>query len=557
MRIEPGAFSAFQNLNKLNLHHNNLTTVLASWFSNPGHLKNLTLSVNNIKEVGPYMFSSFSNLTILNLANNRIHMIAMESLRNLSKLKILDLSGNNLSVLKRDIFSDLRSPTMKLGHNPWNCSCELQDFGAFLQELLNTSRLEDASSVTCHSPITLKGLPVWNISDFGCLPTVLPASLGNVLDKTMVLVTLVCVVLFVLLWLFLVLWKLKHNRVHGQAGKGTAVGTCRKVGMRPWKSRRFPSRNRQVTIKEMTSQIATVEQPSGSSLASLPSSEHSGPNLGSSKQTGQTSQFALNGVDSASLNSFHHHREKLRTLGTSASMELSCESPFCTSEPVKHNLKTLEMSGIDGGGAWVKNSEALEYFTLCVKKSSCSMIEPQGVVQSRTPKPFPLKRSQTWPQKSGLRIKEQSPRTHILTIPAKDSPDEVKSTEIHDDLQADLHVQRKAKPKRTSVKTLSRLCQKLAQLEGHQRTRELSHRQGKVGQVGASATVSLRPEISLVSSLDDTQPFDKSQAIICDLLHEVVENHGRWTREHWKKTHQPRRVRRSLKDQHLPHLLPP
>ncbi|XP_043836613.1 toll-like receptor 3 [Dromiciops gliroides] len=409
MRIEPGAFSAFQSLSKLSLYHNNLTTVLASWFSNPGHLENLTVSLNSIKEVGPYMLSSFSNLTTLNLTNNRIHMIAVESLRNLSKLKFLDLSGNNLSVLERDIFSGLRSPSMKLGHNPWDCSCELQDFGAFLQELLNASLLEDASFVICHSPTTLKGFPVWNISDFGCQPAFLPESLGNAVDKTLVLVTLVCVVLLVLLWLLLVLWKVKHNTVHGQPGKGIPVSTCRKECVRPWKRRGHPNRKRQVTIEEMISQITTVEQPSRSVLGSLSSSEHSRGNLGPSEQTVQPSQLELTGVDSGSLNIFHHCSKKI-----SAAVELSCESTFCMSDPVKLDLSTLEMNGIDGDGAWVENSEALEYFTVSVKKSSCPSIEPHGIVQSRTPKCFPLKRNQTWPQEGGIWIKEQSLRTQNL-----------------------------------------------------------------------------------------------------------------------------------------------
>nr|XP_020837522.1 uncharacterized protein LOC110205326 isoform X2 [Phascolarctos cinereus] len=137
-----------------------------------------------------------------------------------------------------------------------------------LKELLIASLLEDASSVTCHSPVTLKGFPVWNISDFGCQPTFLPATLGNVLDKTVVPVTLVSVVLLVLLWLLLVLWKMKHNRVRWQLGKGIAVGTCRKEFIRPQKSSGHPNRKRQVTIKEMASQITTVEQPSRSALAS-------------------------------------------------------------------------------------------------------------------------------------------------------------------------------------------------------------------------------------------------------------------------------------------------
>lgn len=132
-RIEPGAFYAFRSLTKLSLYQNNLTTVMASWLSKPWYLENLTVSQNIIQEIGPHMLSSFSNLTTLNLASNRIHMIAGESLMNLSKLTFIDLSGNNLSTLARNVFNGLMSPIMKLGNNPWNCSCELQDFGYFLQ----------------------------------------------------------------------------------------------------------------------------------------------------------------------------------------------------------------------------------------------------------------------------------------------------------------------------------------------------------------------------------------------------------------------------------------
>ncbi|XP_078238746.1 uncharacterized protein LOC144585110 [Pogona vitticeps] len=68
---------------------------------------------------------------------------------------------------------------MKLGSNPWNCSCELQDLGFFLRELINSSLLDDANSVVCHSPPSLQGAHVWNISDFNCPPDFLSSSLEN------------------------------------------------------------------------------------------------------------------------------------------------------------------------------------------------------------------------------------------------------------------------------------------------------------------------------------------------------------------------------------------
>ncbi|XP_061460470.1 uncharacterized protein LOC133373984 [Rhineura floridana] len=178
-KIEPGAFHAFQSLSKLSLYQNSLTAVTASWLSNPGRLENLTAAQNLIAKIGPASFSGFSNLTTLNLANNRIHQIASGSFKDLPKLTLLDLSGNNLTSLTRNVFSGLMPPVMKLGGNPWNCSCEIQDFGLFLQELINASLLEDAASVVCRSPPSLDRVPVWNISDLNCTPAFYSSAYGS------------------------------------------------------------------------------------------------------------------------------------------------------------------------------------------------------------------------------------------------------------------------------------------------------------------------------------------------------------------------------------------
>nr|XP_008120175.1 PREDICTED: uncharacterized protein LOC103281116 isoform X2 [Anolis carolinensis] len=209
--IEAGAFHAFQSLTKLSLYQNSLTRVSASWLSNPGRLENLTAAQNFIVHIGPDMFSGLSNLVALNLANNWIRDVARGSFKDLAKLKFIDLSGNRLAVLRRAVFDGLTMlPAMKLGGNPWNCSCELQDWGLFLQEMINASLLEDAPDVVCHTPPSLQGVHVWNISDFKCSSGRLPSS-GNAFHKVGLPALLACLVFISLLALIIWIWTAKRN----------------------------------------------------------------------------------------------------------------------------------------------------------------------------------------------------------------------------------------------------------------------------------------------------------------------------------------------------------
>ncbi|XP_048368016.1 uncharacterized protein LOC125441461 isoform X1 [Sphaerodactylus townsendi] len=212
-KIEAGAFHAFRCLTKLSLYQNSLTNVMASWLSKPGHLENFTVAHNLISEIGPNMFSRFTNLTTLNLAYNRIRRIGSGSFKGLPKLTSIDLSGNNLTSLTRSVFDGLKRPVLKLGSNPWHCSCELQDFGLFLQELVNVSLLEDAASVVCRSPLSLEGIHVWNISGMNCSPDILSSLFEAGFYKVGLPVLLTCLAVLIsfILLLFLI-WMVKRDK---------------------------------------------------------------------------------------------------------------------------------------------------------------------------------------------------------------------------------------------------------------------------------------------------------------------------------------------------------
>ncbi|XP_070615691.1 uncharacterized protein [Erythrolamprus reginae] len=216
-RIEAGALHAFQSLTKLSLYQNSLTYVTASWLSKPGLLENFTLAQNLMTKIGPETFSGFSNLTTLNVAGNKIYEIASQSFRSLCKLEFLDLSGNNLTVLTRLVFDGkARLPVMKLGGNPWNCFCEQRDSVLFLQELYNRSLLQDAPSVTCHSPPSMKGIQVWNISNLNCTPGSPSTTLGNSFYQIGLPILLACLVFISFLFLLFGIWMVSYasKRTH-------------------------------------------------------------------------------------------------------------------------------------------------------------------------------------------------------------------------------------------------------------------------------------------------------------------------------------------------------
>lgn len=144
--VVDGAFSSLQNLKNLSLNQNLLTAFSSSWFARPNTLVELDLVGNQIEAVTPSMSSGFSSLRTLNLSRNRIREIWTGSFSSLDVLSELDLSGNRMTRVSPQVFSSLTSTRIRLGGNPWNCSCDAEQFVDFLKGSVSqdrTNRIQD------------------------------------------------------------------------------------------------------------------------------------------------------------------------------------------------------------------------------------------------------------------------------------------------------------------------------------------------------------------------------------------------------------------------------
>lgn len=135
--VAHGAFSALQNLTNLNLNQNLLTGFNSSWFAQPNAVVELDLVGNQIEALAPPMLSGFNALTRLNLGQNRIREIRMGSFSSLEALSELDLSGNRMTRVSPQVFSSLQSTRIRLDGNPWDCSCEAEQFVDFLKGIVS------------------------------------------------------------------------------------------------------------------------------------------------------------------------------------------------------------------------------------------------------------------------------------------------------------------------------------------------------------------------------------------------------------------------------------
>ncbi|CAL8338520.1 unnamed protein product [Lota lota] len=89
------AFAKMQRLDRLYLHHNNLTRIPPNL---PGSLRDLRLNHNRIEKVIPAELDRMDNLTILYLHDNVVTDVGT-SLKALKSLILLDISGNHLKTV--------------------------------------------------------------------------------------------------------------------------------------------------------------------------------------------------------------------------------------------------------------------------------------------------------------------------------------------------------------------------------------------------------------------------------------------------------------------------
>ena len=139
------------SLTSLILTHNNLTTIPSGLFDQLTSLTSLDLSFNSLCSLPPGLSNLSSSLKFLSLRGNRITRAAEGTLGSLTSLTSLDLSDNRLARLPADVRGLGSLETLALAGNPWESPraavCEAGRDAVFAElERLASARASGAAS---------------------------------------------------------------------------------------------------------------------------------------------------------------------------------------------------------------------------------------------------------------------------------------------------------------------------------------------------------------------------------------------------------------------------
>lgn len=170
LEINKDALSGLRVLIELDLSNNQLKTLHPGTFKGLEKLRSLLINNNELERLEDYLFENLKFLSKLELRANRLHHVGLKLFLNTVTVTNIDLEQNQLSVLKEETFHNLTNlKSLSLNDNPWNCTCNLQQFQKFV---INHKLYTPPTS--CAEPPHLQGKPWSEISsdNFACKPRI-------------------------------------------------------------------------------------------------------------------------------------------------------------------------------------------------------------------------------------------------------------------------------------------------------------------------------------------------------------------------------------------------
>lgn len=188
--IHKDAFKGLELLIELDLSNNYLKILQPGVFSDVHRLRVLILNFNLIERLEDYLFDNLTFFTKLELKNNQLHYIGPKTFVDVPKLSEIYLESNKLSLLSDESFRNLEKlRSLSLMENPWNCTCELQQFQRFV-----TNQGLYTPPTSCREPKELRDKS-WNEippEKFACRPKILQPINGAVIEAHHDNVSMVC-----------------------------------------------------------------------------------------------------------------------------------------------------------------------------------------------------------------------------------------------------------------------------------------------------------------------------------------------------------------------------
>merc|ERR1719270_2015570 len=156
----------------------------AGMFNDINNLQHVDLSHNQINQLGAYQFQGLTNLKDLDLSNCRIEHVDQKAFKNLDThgnppLDTIKLNDNSLKSIDPAVFLPLPAlKELQTYGNPWQCNCDLKSFRDWLT---HSELIHDVTR--CAEPFSARNKP-WDevLSKLNCKPTV--KSLTTVIHAT-------------------------------------------------------------------------------------------------------------------------------------------------------------------------------------------------------------------------------------------------------------------------------------------------------------------------------------------------------------------------------------